>query len=140
MTFNEQISGNAQLKGTGWRRLNPPQTTPCYMASTWLNALAINVNDETKEIRIVFPPHPKEIKRLILDASHYQRTPSLFAQQEADILPAHPVNNPAVPISHGKYLPLLSRWKTKSFGSYLSKIGFHYRRFLKNLESRGEKI
>lgn len=82
MTFNEQDNVSAQLRGHGWRRLAPPQTVRCYVASMWMDALATDVNDETREVRIEYPVVTRGVRHFILDASQY-RTPNRLFQGEA---------------------------------------------------------
>jgi hypothetical protein len=88
MSFNEQDRVSAQLHGRGWRRLATPQTVRCYLASTWMDALATEVNDETREVRIEYPVVTRGVRRLILDASQYRPPTELFQREE--VAPSRP--------------------------------------------------
>ena len=82
MSFNEQDGVSARLDGHGWHRLIPPQAVRCYVASIWLDALATNVNTETREIRIEYSTVTSGVRRLILDASQYRSSKGLFPARE----------------------------------------------------------
>jgi hypothetical protein len=67
--------------GGGWRHLSAPVTVRAYIAEIWVDAKAIDVNDNTREIRVEWPPPTEDdltIHHMILDASHYKPMPGLF--------------------------------------------------------------
>jgi hypothetical protein len=72
-----------QPAGGGWRQLATPLTVRCFLNNIWVDAPAIDVNDETREIRIQWPPLVDPATELvahheIIDASHYQPAAGLF--------------------------------------------------------------
>ena len=71
-------------RGAGWRHLAAPVTARCYVNNIWVDATVVDVNDETREIRIEWPPlvDPVELTQHheIVDASHYRPEPALFAK------------------------------------------------------------
>jgi hypothetical protein len=74
----------ARPRGYGWRELHEPVMVRCFLNNTWVDALAVDVNDETREIRIRWPPAGSSAAGLfphheVLDASHYQSAAGLFA-------------------------------------------------------------
>jgi hypothetical protein len=88
MSFNEQDRVSAQLHGRGWRRLAPPQTVRCYVGSTWMDAPATEVNDQTREVRIEYPVVMRGLRHFILDASQYRPSNGLFQREE--VAPSRP--------------------------------------------------
>jgi hypothetical protein len=88
MSFNQQDRVSAQLHERGWRRLAPPQTVRCYLASTWMDAPATEVNDETREVRIEYPVVTRGLRHFILDASQCQTPNRLFQRKE--VAPSRP--------------------------------------------------
>jgi hypothetical protein len=65
----------------GWRALDAPVTVRAYVGETWVDAEATDVNDQSREVRLVWPPRrPGELSvhHMIVDASHYEPTPRLF--------------------------------------------------------------
>ena len=38
-----------------WRRLDPPVTVRGYIAQQWHDVVAVDVNDDTREIRVELP-------------------------------------------------------------------------------------
>ena len=94
MSFNEQDRFSATLRGQGWRRLVPVQTVQGYVASTWIDVIATEVNDETHEIRIAYPVSTRALRHVILDASQYRPRRQLFyrdeAAQRADVVDVDP--------------------------------------------------
>ena len=78
MSFNEEDRFKADIHGRGWLSLAPPQTVRCYVGSTWIDARATEVNDETREIRIEYPVATRGLRHFILDASQYQPSDRLF--------------------------------------------------------------
>jgi hypothetical protein len=62
--------------GKGWRRLDPPVTVRGYIANGWHDAVAVDINDETREIRVEWPPRaPGGPIELI---THKVLTPDLY--------------------------------------------------------------
>lgn len=78
MSFNEVDRISGELRGSGWHRLAPAQTVRCYVASTWVDAIATEVNEETREIRIEYPVVTRGLRHFVLDASQYQPSNLLF--------------------------------------------------------------
>lgn len=70
-------------RGPGWRQLDQPITVRCFLNNTWVDAVAVDVNDDTREVRIRWPPQGAPASGLgthheVLDASHYEPAPRLF--------------------------------------------------------------
>jgi hypothetical protein len=84
VSFEEQDRVSAQLHGSGWRHLVEPRILSCYVASTWTDVPALDVNDETREIRIAYMTVTHGVRRFILDASLYRRTTGLFQHSNRD--------------------------------------------------------
>ena len=82
MSFGEQARAGGALHGSGWRSLRPPQTVRCYVGSTWIDAPATEVNDETREVRIEHQVVTRGLRRFILDASQYRPVSGLFRRGE----------------------------------------------------------
>jgi hypothetical protein len=78
MSFEEHDRVGAQLHGSGWRHLTEPQMLSCYVASVWMDAPVLDVNDETREARIAHTTVTHGVSRSILDASLYRSTTALF--------------------------------------------------------------
>ena len=84
-SFEEPRSiDQARPRGGGWRDLAEPVVVRCFLNNIWVDALAVDVNRETREIRIRWPPPGVPASGLgvhheILDASHYRPVPGLFA-------------------------------------------------------------
>ena len=53
-TFNE-LSHDQRPKGAGWRRLVQAVTVRGYINNNWHDVRAIEVNDETREVRVELP-------------------------------------------------------------------------------------
>lgn len=70
-------------RGPGWRRLEPPIAVDAFLADTWVPVTVDEVNDETKEIRIRWPPGNStalgDAPHQLLDASHYRLPPAGFS-------------------------------------------------------------
>jgi hypothetical protein len=83
-SFEEPRSvDQARPRGRGWRQLAAPAMVRCFLNSTWVDALAVDVNDDTREIRIQWPPAGSLAAGLsnhheVLDASHYHDVSGLF--------------------------------------------------------------
>ncbi len=83
-SFEEPRSvDQARPRGRGWRGLAEPVVVRCFLNNTWVDALAIDVNDDTREIRIEWPPPGSLAAGLfnhheVLDASHYRPVAALF--------------------------------------------------------------
>jgi hypothetical protein len=54
--FNELSRDYPQPKSSEWRRLDPPVTVRGYIANQWHDLVAVDVNDETRELRVEMPP------------------------------------------------------------------------------------
>lgn len=65
--------------GAGWRRLDPPRVVSAFIADTWVEVLADDVNDDTGEMRVRWPLADArglgEVHHQVLDRSH-QREPN----------------------------------------------------------------
>lgn len=73
--FHEHPKEERETRGRGWRRIDP---TPVrvYIANGWHDAVAVDVNDETREVRVDWPPRlgddPLEIvTHRVLGADHH---------------------------------------------------------------------
>jgi hypothetical protein len=68
------VSGEPQ--GGGWRRLDPPVAVRAFLADTWVVVLADAVNDDTGELRVLWPLADSrglgEVYHQVLDRSHHQ--------------------------------------------------------------------
>jgi len=76
-SFNQSEQKIGLPRGRGWRRLDPPVTVRGYIASQWHDLVAVDVNDETREIRVEWPPPSDEggielITHRVLTPDHYQ--------------------------------------------------------------------
>lgn len=70
-------------RGGGWRQLQSAVMVECFLNNTWVEAPAIDVNDETREVRIQWPPLTDPATELgthhqVIDASHYRPVTGLF--------------------------------------------------------------
>ena len=76
-SFHEPSDEENEPADEGWRRLDAPETMRVYIAQAWHDAVAVNINDETRELRVEWPPRrgddPFEIvTHRILGADHYK--------------------------------------------------------------------
>jgi hypothetical protein len=74
--FHEPSDEEREPRGSGWRRIDP---TPVrvYIANGWHDAVAVNINDETRELRVEWPPRNDDdpldiITHRIVSAGHYE--------------------------------------------------------------------
>jgi hypothetical protein len=83
-SFEEPRSiDQARPRSRGWRQLSEPVVVRCFLITTWVDALAFDVNDDTREIRIEWPPPGSLASGLsnhheVIDAWHYRLVPGLF--------------------------------------------------------------
>ena len=76
MTEFNQLSRDASASRARWRALSPPVTVRAYIANQWHDLRAVDIDDETHELRVEMPP--------VTDAngvdliSHRVLTPSLY--------------------------------------------------------------
>lgn len=83
-SFEEPRSvDQARPQSRGWRELAEPVTVRCFLNNTWVDAPAVDVNDDTREIRIEWPPSGSPASGLsthheVLDASRYRPVRKLF--------------------------------------------------------------
>lgn len=76
MTEFNELSRDAPPSRTRWRALRPPVTVRAYIANQWHDLRAVDIDDETRELRVEMPP--------VTDAngidliSHRILTPSLY--------------------------------------------------------------
>ena len=79
-SHDEALASSHEPRGRGWRRLPRPVTVRAFLGDIWMDADAVDVNDETKEVRVRRPggatPHMES--HAILDASLYQPPPEGF--------------------------------------------------------------
>jgi hypothetical protein len=54
--FNQLSRDLGPPKAPGWRRLDPPVQVRAYFAQGWHDVRAVDVNDETRELRVEMPP------------------------------------------------------------------------------------
>ncbi|HEV7464654.1 MAG TPA: hypothetical protein VGP96_00030 [Candidatus Dormibacteraeota bacterium] len=54
-----------------WRGLAPPRRVMAFVAEAWHETTADEFDDETREVRVHWPPHDP-LRHLILDASRYR--------------------------------------------------------------------
>lgn len=82
--MNDDGVDQARPRGPGWRELPEPVAVRCFLNNIWVDALALDVNEDTREIRIRWPPAGSAAAGLsphheVLDASHYRPAPGLFS-------------------------------------------------------------
>lgn len=53
-SFN-QLSHDRRPQGNAWRRLDPPVMVRGYLNNNWHELRAIEINDETREVRVELP-------------------------------------------------------------------------------------
>ena len=76
MTEFNELTRDATPSPTRWRALNPPVIVRGYIANQWHDLRAVDMDDETRELRVEMPP--------VTDAngvdliSHRVLTPSLY--------------------------------------------------------------
>jgi hypothetical protein len=75
-SFHEPSDEDREPRGGGWRRIEP-HPVRIYVANGWHDAVAVNVNDDTREIRVEWPPRtvddPLElVMHRVLSADHYE--------------------------------------------------------------------
>jgi hypothetical protein len=75
--FEQMAHDLGEPKSGAWRRLDPPVTVRAYFANQWHDSVAVDVNDDTREVRIEMPPVPNErgvdvINHKVLNAGLYQ--------------------------------------------------------------------
>jgi hypothetical protein len=93
MSFEENDRIDDTLRGSGWRHLRMPTTLRCYVASTWIELAVIDVNDETREIRVADETVMRGLRRSVLDASQYRGVAGLFDQEPLDdVAPVRPLD------------------------------------------------
>lgn len=76
-SFDELSHDHPEPRAGLWRKLDPPVRVRAYFANQWHDSLAVDVNDETRELRVELPQGPDEhgvdvIRHKVLDASLYQ--------------------------------------------------------------------
>jgi hypothetical protein len=74
--FQEPSGEDREPRGGGWRRIDP-RPVRVYIANAWHDATAVNVNDETRELRVEWPPAGPDdpldiITHRVLSPGHYQ--------------------------------------------------------------------
>ena len=53
--FNELSRDAHEPRQQPWRRLDPPVTVRGYIANQWHDLSAVDINDETRELRVELP-------------------------------------------------------------------------------------
>jgi hypothetical protein len=76
-SFEQLAHDLGEPRGGSWRRLDPPVRVRAYFANQWHDSVAVDVNDDTRELRIEMPPVPNErgvdvITHKVLNAALYQ--------------------------------------------------------------------
>lgn len=101
MSFEETKRLDAQLRGLAWRRLQESITVHCCLGDTWTKQLVTDVNDETREVRVVYDTVNHGVIR-ILDAAGYRVGSGLFqtptpqsSAGNVNMEPCHPVASAA---------------------------------------------
>lgn len=59
-----------------WRQLDPPVTVRAYVAQQWHDLLAVDIDDDTRELRVELPPKRNEDGVDLI--SHRVMPPSLY--------------------------------------------------------------
>ncbi|MEA2669888.1 MAG: hypothetical protein QOG45_108 [Chloroflexota bacterium] len=54
-----------------WRRLTPPRRVTAFVAEAWHETTADEYEDETREVRVHWPPHGP-VRHVVLDASRHR--------------------------------------------------------------------
>lgn len=76
MTEFNELTDDAPPSRARWRALSPAVTVRAYIANQWHDLRAVDIDDETRELRVEMPP--------VTDAngvdliSHRVLTPSLY--------------------------------------------------------------
>lgn len=78
--FNELSRDMPRPTATRWRKLDPPVVVRAYIANQWHDLLAVDVDDETRELRVELPPVRDAngvdlISHRVLPPSLYQAAP-----------------------------------------------------------------
>ncbi|MFN2582608.1 MAG: hypothetical protein ABR498_07700 [Candidatus Dormibacteria bacterium] len=84
--FNELSRDHPRPRETTWRRLDPPVQVRGYFANQWHDVIAVDVNDDTRELRVEMPPiHDAGgvdlISHKVLPADLYQAGPGALSAQ-----------------------------------------------------------
>ncbi len=81
--FHEMSRDHPQPKQSEWRTLDPPVKIRGYFANQWHDVVAVDVNEDTREVRVELPVKIGErgldlISHKVLDASLYEAPPGSF--------------------------------------------------------------
>lgn len=79
-SFHEPSDEDNEPRGAGWRRLDAPVRVRGYIAQNWHDVTAVNVNDETGELRVEWPPPQEDdpiglVAHKVLSRDHYDAPP-----------------------------------------------------------------
>jgi hypothetical protein len=85
-SFQEPSDEDREPRGGGWRRLETPVRVRGYIAQNWHEVTAVNVNDETGELRVEWPPLDGDdpsavIAHRVLSPGHYEAPPGALLQR-----------------------------------------------------------
>ena len=77
---NEPAHDDAPAQATPWRALKPPVKVRGYIANGWHDLLAVDINPETREVRVELPTARIErgvdlIPHRVLTADLYEAPP-----------------------------------------------------------------
>ena len=79
-SHDEALASAREPRGRGWRRLTQPVVVRAFLGDVWMDAEAVDVNDDTREVRVRRPGGavPHQESHAILDASLYEPPPDGF--------------------------------------------------------------
>ena len=83
MTGFNELSRDTPRVRTRWRALDPPVVVRAYIANQWHDLRAVDIDDETRELRVEMPPVIDAngidlISHRILQSSLYQAPAGSF--------------------------------------------------------------
>jgi len=85
-SFHEPSGEDREPRGGGWRRLETPVRVRGYIAQNWHQVAAVNVNDDTGEVRVEWPPRNGDdpyavITHKVLSQGHYEAAPGALIRR-----------------------------------------------------------
>lgn len=57
-----------------WRKLDPPRRVSAFIAEEWIDTVADEMEDQTREVKVHWPPG-EPVHHMVLDASRYRLLP-----------------------------------------------------------------